>query len=123
MSLQHLTFDKIEEASLQGLVQDGASESRVLEFKADLQLVTDEQKRESLSDITALANTDGGDLVLGMRGKKGAASELVGLRGFIADDQIGRIENLLRDSVQPRASGLQIKVVLLENGNLLGLKL
>jgi hypothetical protein len=79
MSLQHLIFDEIDEAALSKLVDTNAAESRTLEFKQDLQLITDEQKREFLSDVTALANSDGGDLVFGVRAEKGLAVELVGL--------------------------------------------
>ena len=85
-----------------------AAESRTLEFKQDLQIATDDQKRELLSDVTALANSDGGDLVIGIRADKGIAVELVGLRNFEPDDRIGQIENLLRDCVQPRISGFRV---------------
>lgn len=116
MSLQHLTINQLVETQLQRLVDDAVAESKTLEYKADLQLQTDEQKREFLSDLTALANTDGGDLVLGIRAEKGVAVELVGLKGFIPDDRLGQIENLLRDSVQPRIAGIQPRVVPLGKG-------
>src|ERR1041385_3363708 len=106
MSLQHLTFEQIDEKVLNTLVTDGACESKTLEFKQDLQVATDEQKREFLSDVTALANSDGGDVVFGMRAEKGVAKELMGLRNFVPDDRIGQLENLLRDFVQPRLMGL-----------------
>ena len=99
MSLQHLTFKAIDEAALSALVGNSVCESRTLEFKQDLQVATDDQKGEFLSDVTALANTDGGDIVFGMRAEKGVAKELVGLRNFVPDDRIGQLENLLRDGV------------------------
>lgn len=117
MSLQHLAFKDINETALQELVANGVLESKVLEFKADLQVITDEQKREFLSDVTALGNSDGGDIVFGMRAEKGVAKELVGLRNFVPDDRIGQLENLLRDFVQPRLMGLQIGARALANGN------
>jgi hypothetical protein len=70
-----------------------------------------------LSDMTALANTDGGDIVFGMRAEKGVAKDLVGLRNFVPDDRIGQLENLLRDFVQPRLPGLQIEARALSNGS------
>ena len=77
MSLQYLNFEAIVESDLARLIVDGVGESKTLEYKEALTLVTDEQKREFLSDITALANTEGGDLVLGMKADKGVAAELV----------------------------------------------
>ena len=117
MSLQHLAFKEIDETALAALVTSGVGESKTLEFKQDLQVATDEQKREFLSDVTALANSDGGDLVFGMREESGVAKELVGLRNFVPDDRIGQLENLFRDFVQPRLGGLQIAARLLSNGN------
>ena len=117
MSLQHLRLSEVDEKVLAGLAANGACESRTLEFKEALQVTTDEQKIEFLSDVTALANSDGGDLVFGVRAEKGVAAEVVGLRNFVPDDRIGTLENLLRDSVQPRVSGLQIEARKLENGN------
>jgi hypothetical protein len=116
MSLQHLNFSAIGEADLGRLVSDGIAESKTLEYKEALVIATDEQKQEFLSDITALANTDGGDLVFGMKAEKGVANELVGLRNLIPDEVVGRIENLLRDFVQPRLAGVQIRAIPLTDG-------
>ncbi len=117
MSLQYLNFEAIVESDLARLIVDGVGESKTLEYKEALTLVTDEQKREFLSDITALANTEGGDLVLGMKADKGVAAELVGLRNLVPDDSYGKIENLLRDFLQPRLSGVRIRALALGNGN------
>lgn len=117
MSLQHLTLKDIDEKALQALVSGSIMETKALEFKEDLQVVTDGQKQEFMSDVTALANSDGGDLVIGMRAEKGVAKELVGLRNFVPDDRIGQLENLLRDFVQPRLMGLQMAALKLDNGN------
>lgn len=116
MSLRHLEFLSIDEAALVRLIDERISESKILEYKAALVLSTDGQKQEFLSDITAFANTDGGDVVFGMREENGQAKELVGLRNLIPDDVISRIENLLRDAVQPRISGMQIRAIPLRNG-------
>jgi len=117
MSLQHLVFKDIDEKALVALAASGSIETKTLEFKADLQVTTDEQKQEFMSDVTALANSDGGDLVIGMRAEKGVANELVGLRNFVPDNRIAQLENLLRDFVQPRLMGLQMVAPQLGNGN------
>jgi hypothetical protein len=117
MSLQHLTLKEVDEKVLAALVANGVCESRTLEFKQDLQVATDEQKAEFLSDVTALANSDGGDIVFGMRAEKGVAKDLVGLRNFAPDGRIGQLENLLRDFVQPRLPGLQVEARALSDGN------
>lgn len=117
MSLQHLKLKEIKESDLLRLVTDGIGETKTIEYKEALVYATDEQKRELLSDITALANTDGGDLLLGVKAEKGMAKELVGLRNLQADDAMGKIENLLRDFVQPRIIGCEVMPIALECGN------
>lgn len=117
MSLLHIKLDALTEADLARLVADGIPESKTLEYKEALVYATDDQKRELLSDISALANTDGGDLLLGVKADKGIAKELVGLKNLIPDDAIGKIENLLRDFIQPRLLGIQFQALPLANGN------
>ncbi|WP_035616167.1 ATP-binding protein [Haloferula sp. BvORR071] len=116
MSLLHLALDSISEGDLQRLVDERIPESKNIEYKQALLYVTDEQKREFLSDLTAFANTDGGDLVLGISETEGAAGELVGLNNLIPDEAQGKIENLLRDFVEPRIIGVQMRAVALSLG-------
>ena len=116
MSLKHLPLDVIAESHLQHLIDERIPESKSLEYKQALQYSTDDQKREFLSDLTAFANTDGGDLVLGIGEEGGVAANLVGLNNLNPDDAAGKIENLLRDFVQPRIIGTQIRSILLGSG-------
>ena len=117
MSLQHLRISAIAEADLIRLAVEGIPESKTLEYKEVLLYATDEQKREFLGDVTALANSDGGDIVFGMKAEKGAAKELVGLANLIPDDALGKIENLLRDFVQPRILGVEIRAITVNANN------
>jgi len=117
MSLQHLKLDAISESNLRHLVEEGIPESKTIEYKRALIYATNDQKREFLSDVTAFANTDGGDLVLGIAENNGGAAELIGLNNFVQDDALGKIENLLRDFVQPRIVGVALKVITLDSGS------
>lgn len=116
MSLQHLNLEEINETELIRLISEGVSEDKTLEYKRTLEFVADHQKQELLSDITALANGDGGDIVYGMEADKGVAKELMGLNNFVPDDSIGSIENLLRDAVQPRLQTVEFSPITLSTG-------
>lgn len=116
MSLDHIRLEMVTEADLASLISAQSEEAKRLEFKRDLQIATDDQKREFLSDVTSLANADGGDLIFGVRADYGVAAELVGLRNFVPDDRICQLENLLRDSAQPRVSGIQMCAITLTSG-------
>ena len=116
MSLLHLKLESITEADLQRLVDDRMGETKLLEFKQALQVETDDQKREFLSDVTAMANSEGGEIIYGIAENEGVAADLCGLRNFNEDQTLGKLENLLRDSVQPRLKVL-FRVVALASGN------
>ena len=109
-------LDSIDESHLNALVTDGVRESRSLEFKAELLLATDSNKKEFLADVSALANGGGGDLVLGIEDDNGAASAVSGLDSFDPDKDTLRIESVVRDGIAPRIVGLRVRRVALTSG-------
>jgi hypothetical protein len=116
MILDDLAPEAITEDVLQRLIQSQIAESYSVEYKQTLYGGSDADKRELLKDVSALANSRGGHIVFGMRERAGLPQELVGL----ADDRdasIQRIENLCRDCIQPRITGLRPVQVPLAAGN------
>ena len=109
-------LDSIDESHLNALVTDGVRESRSLEFKAELLLATDSNKKEFLADVSALANGGGGDLVLGIEDDNGAASAVSGLDSFDPDKDTLRIESVVRDGIAPRIIGRRVRRVALTSG-------
>lgn len=109
-------LDSIDESHLKALVTNGVRESRSLEFKAQLVWGTDSERREFLADISALANGGGGDLILGIKEDKGAASAVVGLDAFDPDNDKLKMENMIRDGIAPRIIGIRLLPVDLNNG-------
>ncbi|MCE2490646.1 MAG: putative DNA binding domain-containing protein, partial [Anaerolineae bacterium] len=109
----HAPFDEIDLATLQRLVDDEVPEDRQLEYKRELNLITKEQKREFLADISAFANADGGHLIIGIEeGKGGKKGNVVGATKTNELDQfLTKIQNLIRDGVEPNVHGLTIKPV------------
>lgn len=112
-------LNEITEADLLRLI--GVSESRQLEFKETIGAL-DEDLKEFLKDISAMANAAGGDVIYGIvQGVDGngntVATSVEGLAGVNADDLILRLENLLRDCIKPRLLGSGIQPVPLQNGN------
>lgn len=108
---------------LHNLVENRVRESRTLEFKVDYgraegrtRRLNDEQKKEFLADVSAFANTAGGDLVIGIREDSGEAAEVVGLDLEDPDEEIRKLDSVLRDSLEPRLPGVTLHSVELENG-------
>lgn len=108
-------FDAIDEAVLLSLIHGQVAEGRTLEFKSQLPGGSDDDKKEFLADVTALANSQGGDLVYGLDEANGVASALPG----VTDDRdmaVNRLESLLRDNVEPRLAGVRIGWITLGSG-------
>ena len=103
--LPDVTLSDIEQ-----LVANGISEGRTLEFKLELPGPKDDDIREFLADATSFANTDGGDLIYGVQAAEGVAVAVPGSPLAASPDAtLLRLENLLRDVVQPRLSGVRFQ--------------
>jgi hypothetical protein len=114
----HKPVDRIEMADIEALVANGVQESRALEYKQALPANSDEDKREFLADVSSFANASGGDIVYGVeesRDQKGKATGIpekaIGLAGVNADQEIRRLDSIIRDGVQPRINGVHIRSV------------
>ncbi len=117
MSLVSVPFNEIEESHLQQLVENGVPESLELEFKREIYGTENDERAEFLRDVTAFANAAGGHLVIGMAEEGSGASELVGFQETDPDSLLLRYEGQLRDGVEPRVVGIDMKSVALANGN------
>ena len=67
-------IEMINQGILTSLVENQVAESRDLEFKQVLPGRSDEQVKEFLKDVTALANAQGGDLIFGVQDENGVAT-------------------------------------------------
>jgi hypothetical protein len=115
MSIDRPDFENIEESDLQELVNQ-ASESQRLEFKAAMYEA--DAREEFLKDISALANTQGGHLVIGMAEVDAMATRIVPLVGD-SDGQLRRLEQLARTGIEPRIPELRMTHVPIAAGGYL----
>ncbi len=86
-------------ADLQQLVESNVQERKTLEYKAALPSNADADKKEFLADVSSLANTEGGDLVFGLREVDGTLQSEIGIAIANADEEIARLENMARDGI------------------------
>jgi hypothetical protein len=121
-TLDLVPIDQIAEQTLQALVSNGASESTGLEFKGTSYGNADDDKREFLKDVTALANTSGGHVIIGMAAVDGVATSLQPITTPSADQEKQRLENMLLAAVEPRLVGLQMREVSVTGGYVLVLR-
>lgn len=111
------TLESITEADLRTLLADEVAEGKAIEYKRSLPDNTDESKREFLADVSSFANAAGGHLVFGILEEKGVPVEICGLPGIDPDEELQRLENLIRDGIESRILGAQMRSVRLSTGD------
>lgn len=115
MTLIGKQLDSLSVDDLQALIDAGVSEGREIEFKAAVG-GADKDKREFLADVSSFANAVGGDLLIGVGAKGGVAAELIGIPRTDADATILRLENVIRDGLDPRIPGLHSRAIAIDEG-------
>jgi hypothetical protein len=118
MALEHLTVEEITQEHLNDLLDSGVPESRNLDYKRDLYGRKDEDKKELLADISALANTDGGHIIIGISETAGLPEALVGIGDAVdTDDEKQFLENVALSGLRPVVQGLRVHAVPLDVGS------
>lgn len=109
---------EIIETDIEHLVENQVPESKVLDYKAQLNdLRQGSIKKEFLADICSFANSLGGDLIIGIEDSDGVANKVTGVPISELDSLRNQIEQILQSGIAPRVSGVEIKFLLLKNGN------
>jgi Putative DNA-binding domain len=109
-------IDQLTVQDLEDLVNTHQSENQRLEFKREINVETKEEKKEFLRDLCALANTQGGYYIIGIEEDKGEATVLSGVDLLDADKYKLRLDQIIRENLEPRLLGLQIKHFELSSG-------
>src|SRR5882672_6702245 len=108
-----LKIRKIED--LERLIKDQVEESLTLDYKQSLALAkTESSKNELCKDVTAMANSAGGQLVYGIAEVNSLPDRVDGG----ADQSITKewVEQIIDSRVRPRIEGLAIYPIELQNG-------
>ena len=105
--LSDITFDDI-----QWLKTEQVREGKTIEYKSQ---VPDNVK--FLKGISALANTSGGDFIIGIQETNGIPSAVQGIQISDIDDEILRLENIIRDGIEPRIVGHNIHHIQVKDDN------
>ena len=111
------SINNITEDDLLLLITNSVRESKKLDYKKELISNAREDKKEFLADISSFANALGGYIIFGIEEDGGIAKNLEGLRIADCDAEILRLDNLIRDGIEPRIFGISIRPLQLTNGN------
>ena len=110
-------IDQISEEDLQALIDNSVLEGKTIEYKQSLPGNSDSDKKEFLADISSFANASGGDLIYGILEDRdtGIPKTLEGLTIENVDQEISRLDSMIRDGIEPRILGINIRPVRLSN--------
>ena len=101
---------------IQALVAARTAEGTYLEFKRDLPRPDAGGRHEFLADVSAFANSSGGDLVYGIdEDGEGRATAVVAQPGN-PDEEARRLQDVLLNGIESRVPGLQVQAVTVAGG-------
>lgn len=106
-----------KEEDLQALVDNSVLESKTIEYKQSLPSNSDKDKKEFLADVSSFANASGGDLIFGIIADKktGVPKSLGGLIIENIDQEVLRLENMIRDGIATRIPSVTTEPIKLSN--------
>ncbi|MCX5908563.1 MAG: ATP-binding protein, partial [Deltaproteobacteria bacterium] len=111
MSFLNKPIESISETDLQTLKENQVAEGKTVEYKAALPGGTDSGKKEFLADVSSFANASGGHLLFGIEEANGIPTAIPGLDIPDTDALINRLENIVRDGIEPRIPGIQMRKI------------
>jgi hypothetical protein len=109
-------IDAIEAADLEWLRENQVAEGKTMEYKRELPGPGDQERVRFLRAVSSMANTSGGDVVFGVEEQNGIPTSFPGIEAPDPDALKQRLENSLRDSLQPRLREIQIKMIPVNGG-------
>src|SRR3990172_12734372 len=113
-SLVNKPMENLSQGDLQSLRDNKVSGRQNIEYKGRVYEKNDEEIREMLRDITAMANSYGGYIFLGIKQddeNNGLPVDIIGIDSPEAEKERERILSSCLANIEPRLSGLKIQPI------------
>lgn len=108
-------LEQVTEENLQALIksqiESEKAERRTVEYKQTLPAGNDDSKKEFLADVSSFANASGGYLLLGIEEQAGIPTGMIGIELDNVDAQKLRLEEIIRNGIEPRLPHIDIQPV------------
>lgn len=110
------------QADIQRLIAERVQEGQHLDFKRELPTAWDAAaKHDLLADVTAFANSGGGDVVFGVDENEAAEASAIVPQAFASVDQeVRRLQDFLLNLTEPRLPGVQVHALPVTEGDATG---
>ncbi len=105
------TFEDISFLDIEALLDSRVPEGKTIEYKLELPHEGDSKKIPFLAEVSAFANTMGGDMVFGVEEKEGVPASIKGIESADMDTEILRLNSAVLNGVEPRIPQISIKAV------------
>lgn len=109
-------LESISKADLQALVSDEVPEGKTIKYKELLPDNSYGEKKEFLADVSSFSNAAGGHLLFGIEEDAGVPVQIRGLQNIDPDAEIQRLENMLRDNIEPGIPSISIRAIQTSSG-------
>lgn len=110
-------FDDININDIEFLVDNKVAEGLLLDYKVQNYSRTNNGKKELLKDITAFANSSGGDLIIGVGDDRyNQASFISGIETNNIAEEVNRIEQIVYSGTEPKLNSFKVKYLKLDDG-------
>lgn len=117
-----LILNEATDAHIRSLVADSAPEGPHLDLKRDAPKLDASGRHELLADVSAFANSAGGDLIFGVdEDGEGRAASVCAIAGN-PDEEARRIQDSILNGIEPRLPGVQVKAVPVDGGFVLAVR-
>ncbi len=125
-----VNLNDLTPSHIQNLIDSEVAEGLMLEYKQELPSNQSEKKKDFLYEVAAMANAGGGDIVFGIVDRPGADNQSTGIADSLSgikllNEQVekDRLLNLIRDGIDPRLTGIAMRSVKCEDGDVLVLRI
>lgn len=106
----------VREHHLTAFVETGVSENTYLDFKRDLPGRDNRGTNDLVADVSAFANSSGGDLIYGIdENGAGQAANIVPQGGNM-DEEARRVQDVIMNNIEPRVPGVQVVAIQVAGG-------
>ena len=106
---REIPIEEVDGADLKHLIDIGIPEGQHLEYKRELWAKSRDGCREMIKDISAFANADGGDLIVGIEEREGELHALLGIAIQNPDEVLRGIQDRLLSGLEPPVSGVRMR--------------